>query len=177
VNKSNYSREEMLAIGLGAAAIILMVFLLYNQLNELKEGYAAIARERATLNQTQASYQGLKQLESRAKQMQERLNELNKAFPEYPAEDLLINDIGNITTATGSDLLQVQFAERTPQKKYVEMPVTIALKANYHGMIDLLDYLQNGPRALRIEEFAMSGGNQMSPGISANIMTTAFYTE
>jgi len=167
----------MLAIGLGAAALILMVFLLYNQLTALKNEYAAIARERASLNQTQASYRGLKQLESQAEQMRERLNELNKAFPENPAEDLLINDINNITTATGSDLLQVQFAERAPQKKYVAMPVSIALTTNYQGMIDLLDYLQNGPRAIRVEEFTMRGGDQMSPGISANIMTTAFFTE
>ncbi len=176
MTKSNYSREEMLAIVLGAAAIILMVFLLYNQFNAIKDGYAAIARERAFLNQTQASYQGLKQLESQAEKMQERLNELNKALPENPAEDLLINDISNIANATGSDLRQVQFAERVPQEKYMEMPVTIALTADYHGMIDLLDYMQNGPRALRIEEFTMSG-DQTSPGIRANIMTTAFYTE
>ncbi|KAF1086577.1 Pilus assembly protein, PilO [Sporotomaculum syntrophicum] len=177
MKKSNYSREEVLSIGLGAVAIILMMFLLYNQWTALQEGHAAIDRERASLYKTQASYRGLKQLESRAEQMQEKLNEFNKAFPGSPAEDLLINDISNMATAAGGDLLQVQFAEHITRKKYMEMPVTIDLKINYTGMIDMLDYMQNGPRALRIEEFTMRGGDQMSPGISANIKTTAFYTD
>ncbi|WP_347487651.1 type 4a pilus biogenesis protein PilO [Desulfoscipio sp. XC116] len=177
MTKSKRSREELLAIGLGAVAVILMAFLMYNQLTALKTGYADIAEERASLNQARVFYRELKQLESQAAEMRRHLAGLQNALPGDPGEDLLINDISNTATATGSELLQVQFAERVTQKKYVEMPLTIALAANYQGMLDFLDHLQNGSRAMRIEEFAISGGDQTSPFINADITITAFYTD
>lgn len=177
MNKLNISHEEMPAIALGAAVIILIIFLLMSQLTALKDGYTALAGERNALTQNQASFRQLRQLESRAGQMQQSLNELHKAFPDRPGEDLLLNELSNIAAATGSDLLQVQFAERVPQEKYVEMPVFIDLTANYNDLIDMLDYLQNGSRSLRIEEFTLTGGEPMPPGISVNIKATAFFTE
>jgi type IV pilus assembly protein PilO len=176
MTKTKLSREEMLAIALGTVIALVIVYLLYNQLTAFKDGYAALNQERTSLDQARASYQELKRLESQAAQMREHLARLQNALPESPREDLLINDISNVATATGSDLLQVQFAERVPQKKYVAMPVTIALTANYHGMLEFLDHLQNGPRTLRIEELAMGGGDQTGPFIRADITVTAFYT-
>lgn len=176
MTKSRYTREETLAIALGTAAMVLMLFLLYNQLSALKAGYADIARERALLNRTRTSYQELVALKSQASEMRHYLTGLQNAIPETPGEDVLINDISNYAASTGSNLLQVQFGARVSRDKYVEMPVNIALTANYRGMLDMLNHLQNGGRALRIEEFTMSGGDQLSPVIKADITATAFYT-
>lgn len=177
MTKPKRTREETLAIALGTAAMVLMLFLLHNQLSALKAGYADVAQERALLNQTRTSYQKLIALKSQASEMRHYLTGLQNAIPETPGEDILINDISSIATVTGSDLLQVQFAERVSRDKYVEMPVNIALTANYRGILDMLNHLQNGGRALRIEEFTMSGGDQLSPVIRADITATAFYAD
>lgn len=177
VTKPKRTREETLAIALGTAAMVLMLFLLYNQLSTLKAGYADVARERALLNQTRASYQELTALKSQALEMRQYLTGLQNAIPETPGEDILIYDISSYAASTGSDLLQIQFAQRVSRDKYVEMPVNIALTANYRDMLDMLNHLQNGGRALRIEEFTMSGGDQLSPVIKADITAIAFYTD
>ncbi|MEG3068017.1 MAG: type 4a pilus biogenesis protein PilO [Syntrophaceticus schinkii] len=59
-----------------------------------------------------------------------------------------------------TDLLQVRFEKRIPKKGYDEMPIKLTFEGRYHGLLILLDNLQNWERNVRVNEVKVGKGSR-----------------
>ena len=49
--------------------------------------------------------------------------------------------------------------KRVPKKDYDEMPIKLTFEGHYHGLLILLDNLQNWKRNVRVNEVKVSKGS------------------
>jgi len=136
--------------GLGVAAALLTLLTVY-QISILTEGYAVVSQAKAELSQAQSRCLELSELSLQEAALTARMRELNTAMPTLHSTSTLINDLHDLTTALGSELRQVRFSQPVYQEDFVAVPVTMELITDYSGLLEVMDYLQYGPQAMRID--------------------------
>jgi type IV pilus assembly protein PilO len=169
--------RTLLWAALGCAILGLITFLMYNQVIAFKAARDMAATEQAAVESARARLQELTRVKERSAGLQEQLALYNKILPAEPAEDMLITEINNIAQKSGMHFLQVRFEQRVKKQDYVEMPFRITFEGRYHALLDLLADLQDGPRALRIDNIKIGKGREELPQIKAEIAASAFYSE
>ena len=169
------TQQTVLTIVLGVAIMACMLFLLYNQTNALKEARAAAETEEKAYQSEQERLNNLIKLSKQAPALKERKARVEALIPPLPNENLLIIGIQGLADKSKTDLLQVRFEKRVAKQGYEEMPVKLTFEGRYHGLLILLDNMQNWNRALRLNEVKVSEGRDKLPQIKAEITATAFY--
>ncbi|HHW28247.1 MAG TPA: type 4a pilus biogenesis protein PilO [Syntrophomonadaceae bacterium] len=170
-------QQIVITVVLGIAILACMIFLLYHQINALKEAQAVVEEKQVILQKEQSRINYLIQLSKQAEQLEQRKKYLAELIPSLPNENLLITGIQGLADQSNTDFLQVRFNERIAQKGYEEMPVVLTFEGRYHGLLSLLDNMQSWNRALRINEVKVTRGRNDLPQIKAEITATAFYQQ
>ena len=86
-----------------------MIFLLYHQINALKEAQAVVEEKQVILQKEQSRINYLIQLSKQAEQLEQRKKYLAELIPPLPDEDLLITGIQGLADQSNTDFLQVRF--------------------------------------------------------------------
>jgi Tfp pilus assembly protein PilO len=168
-------QQIVIAVLLGVVILSCMIFLLYHQINALKEARAEVEEEQITLQKEQNRLNYLIQLSKQADELEQRKKYLAELIPPLPDEDLLITGIQGLADQSNTDFLQVRFENRIAKEGYEEMPVILTFEGRYHGLLTLLDNMQTWNRVLRINEVRVSSGRDDLPQIQAEIKAAAFY--
>ncbi|HHV35937.1 MAG TPA: type 4a pilus biogenesis protein PilO [Syntrophomonadaceae bacterium] len=171
------SQQTIISVVLGAAILACMIFLLYNQANALKEARFQVEQEESTLQKEEGRLLQLISLSKQAPELEERKARAEELIPAFPGESLLITGIQDLADKSKTDLLDVSFEKRVPKKGYDEMPIKLTFEGRYHGLLILLDNLQNWKRNVRVNEVKVSKGSEDLPQIKAEITAAAFYQE
>ena len=161
----------VLAIVVAAA----MFFLLYHQLGSLQAARQERAGEQQALEQTRQHLQQLKNTREHAAMLQEQLYVMEEAVPPRAGEDELIEYMQRVADATGSDFIQITFADRSPKQGYIEMPFTVSFQGPYQGLVDLLGELQYGRRIITVDELKIGQGQRELPYLRADITCKTYY--
>ncbi|AGL02058.1 type 4a pilus biogenesis protein PilO [Desulfoscipio gibsoniae] len=169
------SSHNILLLALGIIALLLL-FLFNSQLSALKEARLALQQERLASDQTQARLQELLQLRDQAAALEEQAESMERLLPAEPQEDLLILDIDTICEDAGVELKQIRFEKRVDRKDYIEMPLKMTFEGGYYSVLSLFNQMQEGPRALRVDEVKVVQGGQDQTGLKADVKASAFYT-
>lgn len=164
----------LLTVLLGVLALAAMAFLLYTQYGALNAARDAAAGEQVAVARARARLAELKQAKEQAAALEERLAAFDRLLPAEPDEDVLITDLQNEADRSGTRLLQIRYEKRVPRAGCTEMPFRIAFEGRYHGLLALLAELQDGPRAVRIDEVKIGKGRGELPQIRAEIAASAF---
>ncbi len=168
-------QQMVITIVLGIAILACMIFLLYHQINALKEARTVVEEKQVTLQKEQSRLNYLIQLSKQADELEQRKKYLAELIPPLPNEDLLITGIQGLADQSNTDFLQVRFENRIAKDGYEEMPVILTFEGRYHGLLTLLDNMQTWNRALRINEVKVGKGRDDLPQIQAEIKAAAFY--
>ncbi|SFF92788.1 Pilus assembly protein, PilO [Desulfotomaculum arcticum] len=168
-------RKNMPVLFFGITALLLVCFLLYNQITALKSARAELAANRETLAQTRARMQNLIQLKGKSAELQEKMTQMEQALPAEPEENNIIEQINNIFVQAGVDLLQINFNEQVPQKGYVEMPIDLTCQGSFNDLFNLITGLQNGTRAMRINSVDLTKDSQNPNLLKADLSVCVFY--
>ncbi|MBM7854065.1 type IV pilus assembly protein PilO [Desulfohalotomaculum tongense] len=168
-------RSGFWIIILGAVLLALVLFLVYNQLGALNAAREAAAKERAAIVDVQRRLQQLTTVKKRAQDLNQQLKRCNRLLPPEPNEAELINDIKNYAYRSNVHFIQIRFQKYVPKQGYVEMPFKMVLEGEYHQLLNLLQYLQDGPRLVRIDEVKIGKGREELPVVRVDISGSAFY--
>jgi type IV pilus assembly protein PilO len=109
--------------------------------------------------------------------LKESLAALGRLMPAEPQESTLINTIQGMADDCGIQFQQIQFEKRVPKQGYVEMPVKFTFQGRYNGLLALLDKLQKGSRAVRIDEVKVGKGKEDLPQIKVDVTASAFFVQ
>ena len=169
------TQQTILSAVLGVAILACMLFLLYNQTNALKEARVQVEQEESAYKQEEGRLSYLIGLSRQAPELEQRKAKCEQLIPPLPNENLLITGIQGLADKSKTDLLQVRFEKRISKQDYEEMPVKLIFEGRYHGLLVLLDNMQNWNRALRIDEVKVGRGRDDLPQIKAEITAAAFY--
>lgn len=166
---------ELLMSGLGILVLALLLLLVYNQYGNIKEARARVAGEQEALAKIRAHLVELEQLREQAPVLERRLAMFERQMPSEPNEDMVIKSIGDYAEATGPQVLKISFKQRVNKDLYTEMPVDMVFEGHYQELLQLLYYLQNGQRAIRIETLRIGQGNEDIFVLTADISATTFF--
>ncbi len=161
----------------GVLLLALMLFLVYTQANRFLEMRSQVEQEMIALEEDEEYLLQLIQLRKDAPEIEERIAKAEGLIPPLPKEDLLLQDLSHLADISEIELLSVRFGKRTAKNGYEEMPMDLTFDARYHGLLTLLDHLQNWNRSIRINDVKIGQGKGGFPRISVNISTTAFYLQ
>lgn len=167
--------QEVLTALLGIVAVGCMLFLLYFQWGALNQARDEMAAEQQSVQIAQTRLQSLLAIREQAPVWEARLAKAERMIPGAPDENQLVKDLQSAAGQANTRLLEVRFDEYAAQDGYTEIPVRIAFEGRYHGLLDLLENLRNGPRTIRIDEIKTGKGDGEPPRIRADITASAFY--
>lgn len=156
-------------------AIILVAFLMFSQVNALREARNQLADEEVLLSQSEARLRTLIEISKDEANARKRLTRFQALMPKDPLEDRLIVDLQSLADESNMKFLFVRFGDRVDKDAYIEIPMTIAFEGRYPSFLHLLPNLEEMGRAVRIEEVKVGRGRGELPEIVASIKASAFY--
>ncbi len=149
----------VLTLLLGALAIAMMVYLLFNQLGALHEAQYRLEEEKEALNQVNLQLEQLLELRQRAPEFQEFLNTLERLIPSEPQkEDVLVTLEENARKA-GANLARIRFDGYQWVDDYGEIPLQLSYEGDYASFLKMLGQMQHQQgesRAYRIENINLT---------------------
>jgi flagellar basal-body M-ring protein/flagellar hook-basal body protein fliF len=134
-------------------------------------------QEELALQQEEARLLNLIALSKQAPELEERKARAEALLPPLPKENTLLTGMQDLGVESKTDLLEVSFGERIPQQGYDEMPLNLTFEGRYHGLLKLLDNLQNWQRNVRIDEVKIGKGKDDYPWVKADLTAAAFYQQ
>ena len=169
------NKKDSLIVVLGVAALVLAALLLYNQWGNLQAARGAVQEERQAVARLQTYIQDMEQAKDNVEELEARYTLAELMMPANPDENIMINTLRTYADATGAKLLKVTFKDRVNKEEYSEMPVELVFEGSYSELLQLLEYLQAGQRAMRVESLKVSKPRQDATVIKADITASAFY--
>jgi len=164
-------------LALGFISLIIVLLLIYTQLVALKEVKMASQHERLMIDRNQIELQELLYIRDQADYIKKLAGGMERLLPSEPEEDLLMLNIDTICKDAGVELTKISFEQRVEHKDYIEMPLKMTFQGGYHGFISLLSQMQDGPRALRLDEVKVVQDDQYQDGLKTDITASAFYAK
>lgn len=167
--------SDILIFFIIAAVLGVMVLLIYSQTMAARAAYGSLTAEQAALSRDRDRLDRLVGLKNRAGEMKERVARFDHMMPREPEEHALLNDIKAVADSCGVHLVQIRLEERVNGQGYVEMPFKATFEGRYNNLVNLLQEIKKGPRAVRIDEVKMGKGQRELPYIRAEITSSAFF--
>lgn len=170
----NVNLKEVLILVLVLLALAGMVFLVYNQLEEMQRTREKLQEEEIALAQAEAELQELYQIRDQAPLYQERLVYYEGKIPPEPGESKLLNYLQELEKKSTQNFVQVSFGDRQPGEKLTEIPLELSFEGNYTSLLLLLEEMREGERALRLDNIRIAPGEH--PGdLMVEISACAFH--
>ncbi|MFZ5596491.1 MAG: type 4a pilus biogenesis protein PilO [Bacillota bacterium] len=160
----------------GVAAIILVLIMIYLQVNYLRNALAQKETESNTLSDVRVRLQQLIRAKEQAQFFTDQYNSYKVMLPDKPDEEGLIADIQRGCAVAGVHFVDIHFEERAQKGGYVEMPVKIVVEGRFQNINSLLGNLSDGRRMFRIDDVKIGQGKQSLPVLTASISASAFCT-
>ena len=118
----------------------------------------------------------MESMEEHAEEVKKQMESYEHLMPQTPEENSLINDVKALANRSGVQLSKIKFEERVNKQSYVEMPFKLTFEGCYHNLLNLLQEMRNGPRALRIDDIKISKGQKELPSIKVELTACSFHT-
>ena len=173
-------RKELVPIIVAALLLILaiaMTVLQYNNLQGLRE---QVAEEEMAVTEARALLNRRLQHRDNAPEYEERIVILQALIPEAPQEEQVLRYFEHLAREYDLDVQQISFGEREENAEagYTRMPLSITMEGRYQHLIDLLDHLYSGDRAVRVDDVGISlaATSETPANIRVSISASAFYS-
>lgn len=158
---------------LAVAAVILGAVLIYLQTGINSSLREEALTEQKLLAQAEARLARYRQLRDQAPAYRQQLADLRRMIPAAPQEDELIRKIYLLADDAELRVVEIRFDERVGKEAFTEIPLAITVEGGYRGLLQLLDMLRAGDRAVRVDQIRVA--NQ-GAGIRTVLEGRAFFT-
>lgn len=165
---------DRIALILGGVALVLMLFLIFQQFSSLGAAKEQVALEKQSFELMEKRLQQLEQAKASEEETRQKMERAIKAIPTSPDENVLINDLKYKADDSGTHFLEIKFENRVSKEGYLEMPFKVTFEGYYQGLVELMDSVKDGPRAVRINEMILKKGSQEGL-VRVELTASAFY--
>jgi Tfp pilus assembly protein PilO len=154
--------------------VVAMLVAIYLQFGTMRQKQAAVAAEELALNQARSKLQSMKALAEKEDEFRENLVVLGHLMPGSAEEEKLIVDMQSAADLSELHFSVIRFGESADKEGYKALPVTMTYEGQFHGLLNLLEYVSVYERAVRIEELRIQLGAE-PPDITVNVKASVFY--
>ena len=147
----------ILALILGGLGLVVMLFLIINQLGALNDAQDRVSEESDALNLANIRLGQLVELRQRGPEFVNYWETLEQLIPAEAGEADLIISLDRMARNAGIELTEVRFDERGHTDEYVEVPLQISFRGEFRSFLEIIQNLQEGNRAFRIENINLDG--------------------
>lgn len=172
---SSEVRSGRWLLALGIVVLGIMIFLIYGQYSARQDLVKRVEEESLNVVRLNARLESLRQLAEREDEMRTQMALLDQLLPGSSEEDSLIRILQRSADAAQISMVHIRFGERIDRDDHVEMPLSLSFEGRYQHLVDLLDNIENSPRAIRIDEVEMGQGRIQLPYLAINVRGSAFY--
>ncbi|MCJ7772660.1 MAG: hypothetical protein MUP22_05950 [Desulfobacterales bacterium] len=151
-----------------------VLYLISVNLSELS---LAIEEEEQALSKTQAQHIQLVENGNSVSAEQEHWNGFKMKYPEDYSENELLRYFEVLSDEFGLRLVDLRNRGKSKQedKSYISILLEIDLEGRYWGLLQLLDYLRKGERAIRVERVRTARNENVPARININIILNAYF--
>lgn len=143
------------------ATVLLVVFIGYTlDLKGLQETLSTKqAEEESGIQELETKAfksQNLKIYEKQLKDMEDSFGALLRQLPQDTEVPGLLEDISHTAAGSGLDIEVVDVEQEQPQDFYVELPIAISVRGNYHAFGAFVSGIAALPRIVTLQDFKIS---------------------
>ena len=94
------------------------------------------------------------------REMEETFGALLKQLPADTEVPGLLEDITNTGLGSGLDISSIKLKSEVSREFYVELPIDISVRGNYHDLASFVSGVASLPRIVTLHDFSISGGKK-----------------
>ncbi len=150
--------------------------LIAENIRELK---LAIKEEESALAEAQVKHMKIAEHCSDPEALSEYKDSYIIAFPYQYDEEEIKRYFEVLSDEFGLSLLKISCIGKPEQdgERYVKIPLDIKFEGRYRGLLQLLDYLRNSEKAVRVGRVNVTRSEKVPARISASIIVNTYYDE
>ncbi|MGM0652786.1 MAG: type 4a pilus biogenesis protein PilO [Bacillota bacterium] len=171
---SGSSPRQIIILGLVVVILILGAVLIYVQFNALNSLRTEIEEEEIALIAAQTRLTRLMEHRENASEYEQRLIFANRMIPDQPGEENILRYIQRIAEDNDLRAIEIRFDGRNETESYTAMPLSITVEGSFQDTRQLLDQIQNGERAIRVDDLGLSRAGEAG-SLRVSISAIAFY--
>lgn len=158
------------------AALLLVVFLGYTfDLKGLQENLTAKqAEEESSIQELETKAfksQNLAVYEKQLKDMEDSFGALLRQLPQDTEVPGLLEDISHTAAGSGLDIEKVDVEQEAPKDFYIELPISISVRGNYHAFGAFVSGIAALPRIVTLQDFSLAPLNQGKEKVAAPVLS------
>ena len=172
------SQKTLIMIVFASLAVIVGLVLIYFQVNNLRELNSQIEEEEIALEGARTQLARRMGYRERAPEYRELIRQFRILIPEQPEENNILRYLGNLAFEYDLYLIDLSFGERDPKpdQNYIGMPLSIRMQGNYSGLLNFLNHLYSGERAIRVDSISITSNGEVPANIIVIVSAYAFYS-
>ncbi len=171
------SRKALLITALAVVAVIVGLALIYLQAYSLRGLNAEVENEKIALAQSEAIL--IKRLEHQKNALvyQENYAKLKLMIPDNPEEEEILRYFAYLAEEYDLSVPEIRFRERVANEEqgYIRMPLEITIEGRYRELVALLDHLNRGERAVRINTIGITLSSGETAQLRIVVSASAFH--
>lgn len=173
-NKKGLSSNSVILILSGIVIILLVVLNIWN-INRINKINEQVKTETVKLDKNKGVLDELNKLILMKPELEFAHRVLSGKIPKEPKEYDIIKYIEDLSKISSSNLVKIQFNDRTKKNSITEMPVELSFNGEYTSLIEFMKNLSIGERLFRIDKIQIYKEEDASGIINVNITANAFY--
>ncbi|MCL4499100.1 MAG: type 4a pilus biogenesis protein PilO [Actinobacteria bacterium] len=158
MNKLNFQQQLIAFAVLLVSALALFYYFAWKpQSTELETINNQRQQEEQKIQSARATLARLEAVKNEAPRIEAKIIKIGRKMPKEPQLPELIVHIQNMANDAGVDVATLQPREPTSLSGYSQMDITLSIEGTYMQIDDFLYRIENSPRAMRVNDFSISG--------------------
>jgi Tfp pilus assembly protein PilO len=175
-NSISTGRKILLVI-LAIALISGMLVLIYLKVDDINKSHEVLAAEKKELRRDEELLDRLEKLRDNEDELMENYDRVLKLMPEKPDEGEMIRYLQAKAETAMLKFVRIVFGPRVKESGYVVMPMELSFSGNYEALLEFLELIADGERAIRIDAVNVGSPDDGSGQITADILAHGFCQE
>ena len=173
-------RKELVPIIVTALLLVLAIAMTVLQFTNLQDLREQVAEEEMALNEARALLSRRLQHRDNAPEYEERIVILQALIPDAPQEEQVLRYFDYLAREYDLNVQQISFGGRVENEEagFTRMPLSITIEGRYQKLIDFLEHVYDGDRAVRVDNVGISLAEspEQRANIRISITASAFYS-
>lgn len=153
-------------------------FHIKNLQEDLRREIATESQVRTELEQKAYLAANLEAYQAQTVEMEASFAELLRQLPSQTEVPGLVDDITNVGLGSGLDFANIQLADEVAQEFYIELPINVDVRGNYHDFGTFVSGVSTLDRIVTLHDFSItSAANQTFLSMSIVAKTYRYKSE
>ena len=171
-------RKPIVITALAVFAVIIGLALIFLQAANLRHLKTEVEDEKMALDQSEALLNQRLEHQKNAVAYQERYARLKLMIPDNPEEEEILRYFAYLAEEYDLEIPDIRFGERVASEgqAFIQMPLEIAMEGRYRELVALLNHLNRGERAIRVNTIGITLSSAEPAQIQIVISAGAFHS-